>query len=96
MKILGRTYKGECLQLSIPLGVKRNILRRLKTTGQKVSALYWLEFWHDALDRAIVINSNNRKPVQELRKVEAEYAAMIEDLREALKRSSLKALQPKP
>ena len=92
MKILGKTYDGECLQISIPLGVKRNILRKLKTTGQKVSALYWLEFWRDALDRAVVINSNNKKPVQELRKVEAEYAALIDDLKEALKKSSLKIL----
>jgi hypothetical protein len=91
MKILGKEYTGGAIQLSIPLEVKQSILRRLKTTGQKVSALYWLEFWHEALDRAIVINTNNRRPVQDLRRIELEYAGMIEILKAGLKRSSLKS-----
>jgi hypothetical protein len=91
MKILGKRYLGGSLQLPIPLDIKPEIVGRLRTTGQKVSALYWLEFWHEALDRAIVINMNNRKPIQDLKKVEIQYAGMIATLKEGLKRSSLKS-----
>ncbi len=90
MKILGRAYKGSCLQLPVPLEIDRTILRRLKTTEQKVSALYWIEFWRLAVDRAIVINLNNGRPIQKLKRVEREYAAIIRALNERLKRSSLK------
>ena len=90
MKILGKEYTGGCLKLSVPLEVERSILPRLRTTEQKVSALYWLEFWREALDRAIVINTNNGRPVQDLRKTESEYSEMITVLKEGLKRSSLK------
>ena len=91
MKILGKRYVGGALQLPIPLDIQPEIVTQLRTTGQKVSALYWLEFWHDALDRAIVINMNNRKPVQDLKKVETQYADMIATLKEGLRRSSLKS-----
>jgi hypothetical protein len=91
MKILGREYTGDCLQLSIPLDVKGNVLGKLKTTGQKVSALYWLEFWREAVDRAIVLNKSNQRPVEELKKTESEYARMIQELKEGLKRSSIKS-----
>jgi len=90
MKILGKAYTGNLITLPVPLEVKRSILPKLRTTGQKVSALYWLEFWREALDRAIVINTNNRKPVARLKSIESEYATMIELLKEGLKRSSLK------
>jgi hypothetical protein len=90
MKILGKRYTGGSLQLPVPLDLKPDIVTKLRTTGQQVSALYWLEFWHDALDRAIVINTNNRKPVQDLKRVEREYAGMIETLKEGLKQSSIK------
>jgi hypothetical protein len=90
MKILGKEYTGSLLQLPIPLEVKQSILPRLRTTGQKVSALYWLEFWREALDRAIVINTNNLKPVQDLKRIESEYSVMIEVLKAGLKRTSLK------
>ena len=91
MKILGKRYLGGSLQLPIPLDIKPEIVKKLRTTGQQVSALYWLEFWHEALDRAIVINTNNRKPVQDLKRVEEQYAEMIVTLKEGLKRSSLKS-----
>ena len=91
MKILGKEYKGDCLQLSIPLEVEESVLGRLKTTGQKVSALYWLEFWREAVDRAIVLNTNNKRPVEELKRTESEYARMIQELKEGLKRSSMKS-----
>ena len=91
MKILGKRYTGGSLQLPVPLDIKPEIVTKLRTTGQQVSALYWLEFWHEALDRAIVINTNNRKPVQDLQRVEMEYAGMIATLKEGLKRSSLKS-----
>jgi hypothetical protein len=90
VKILGRIYRGGCLQLPVPLGLDREVLGRLRTTGQRVSALYWLEFWREALDRAIVINTNNRRSVRDLKKVEEEYAWMIGSLKKVLKRSSLK------
>jgi hypothetical protein len=91
MKILGKEYKGDCLKLSIPLDVNENVLGRLKTSGQKVSALYWLEFWREAVDRAIVLNTNNKRPIEELKKTESEYARMIQELKEGLKQSSMKS-----
>jgi hypothetical protein len=91
MKILGKRYVGDSLHLPIPLDLKPDIVTKLRTTDQKVSALYWLEFWHEALDRAIVINTNNRRPIQDLKRVEREYAGMIDTLKEGLKRSSLKS-----
>jgi hypothetical protein len=91
MKILGKEYTGDCLRLSIPLEVKGSVLSNLKTTGQKVSALYWLEFWRAAVDRAIVLNKSNQRPVGELKKTELEYARMIRELKEGLKRSSIKS-----
>ena len=91
MKILGKEYTGDCLQLSIPLDVKENVLSKLKTTNQKVSALYWLEFWREAVDRAIVLNTNNNRPVEELKKTESEYARMIQELKEGLKQTSMKS-----
>ena len=90
MKILGKEYTGDCLELSIPLEVKGSVLSKLKTTGQKVSALYWLEFWREAVDRAIVLNTSNQRPIEELKKTESEYARMIKKLKEGLKRSSIK------
>jgi hypothetical protein len=89
MKILGKTYSGTCLQLPVPLGLDRTTLRQLRTMGQRVSALYWLEFWREAVERAIVINTNNRRSVRELKKVETEYAWMITSLKKVLKRTSL-------
>ena len=91
MKILGKEYTGDCLKLSIPLDVKENVLSGLKTTGQKVSALYWLEFWRAAVDRAIVLNKNNSRPIEALKKTESEYSRMIQELKEGLKRSSMKS-----
>ena len=91
MKILGKRYTGGSLQLPVPLDLKPEIVTKLRTTEQQVSALYWLEFWHDALDRAIVINTNNRKDVQNLKRVESEYAGMIATLKEGQKRASLKS-----
>ena len=89
--ILGKRYTGDSLQLPVPLDLKPELVTKLRTTDQKVSALYWLEFWHQALDRAIVINTNNRKPIQDLKRVESEYAGMIATIKEGLKQSSLKS-----
>jgi hypothetical protein len=91
MKILGKEYEGDCLKLSIPLDVKDSVLDKLKTTGQKVSALYWLEFWRAAVDRAIILNTNNQRPIEELKKTESEYSRMIQELKEGLKQSSVKS-----
>ena len=90
MKILGKQYTGTCLQLPVPLDIDRSTLRNLKTVGQRVSALYWLEFWREAVERAIVINTNNRRSVRQLKKIEAEYAWMVNTLKKVLKQTSLK------
>ena len=90
MKILGKQYTGTCLQLPVPLDIDRSTLRNLKTVGQRVSALYWLEFWREAVERAIVINTNNRRSVRQLKKIEAEYAWMVKTLKKVLKQTSLK------
>ena len=84
MKILGKKYTGDCLQLPVPLEVNRSMLLSIRTKGQKVSALYWLQFWHKAVGRAIFLNRSNRRPVQELKKIESEYAMMIAALKDGL------------
>ena len=87
MKILGRKYTGDALHIPIPLDVERSVIEGLTTRGQKVSALYWLEFWHDAVGRAIRINRTNGKPTDELKTVESDYAWIIENLKEGLGRT---------
>lgn len=88
MKILGKQYTGDCLQLPVPLEVNRSMLLNIKTKGQRVSALYWLQFWHKAIGRAIFLNRSNSRPVQELKKIESEYAMMIAALTDGLEPSS--------
>ena len=82
MKILGKAYTGTCLRLSVPLDLERSLLRGLRTEHQKASALYWLQFWHESLGRAIVLNRRNRRPVQNLKNIASEYALMIAALKE--------------
>jgi len=94
MKILGKAYTGNCLRLSVPLDLERSVLQGLRTENQKASALYWLTFWHESLDRAIVLNRRNRKPVQSLKKVASEYALMITALKEEFPPSMLKGGGP--
>lgn len=68
------------MKLPVPLELDRSMLLAIRTEGQRSSALRWLQFWHESLERAIEINRRNRKPVSKLARIRSEYGVMIEEL----------------